>query len=202
LNKTLRGIIKVLFILVTLGVIGYVALIGYTVYREKTVPAPSDYDSIIALGAQVQPDGTPSVQLDWRLDKTVEMYLASPCPVIVCGAQGDDEPRPEADVMRDLLIERGVPADRIYTDPVSTDTYQNIENAKAIILSLGLSRPLIITSDYHLPRAMDIARAEGFFPQGVASPTKQEIGFWLKNHGREALAWVKFFLIRYIGLKL
>ena len=116
--------------------------------------------------------------------------------------KGEDEPRPEADVMRDLLIERGVPADMVYTDPVSEDTYQNIKNAKAIIEQLGLSKPLIITSDYHLPRAMDIAKAEGFFPQGAASPTKQELGFWLKNHGREALAWVKFFLIRYVGLNL
>lgn len=202
MNKTLRGILKVLLILLALGIIGYIGLIGYTVYREKTVPAPSDYDVMVVLGAQVQPNGEPSVQLDWRLNKAVEMYMASPCPVIVCGAQGDDEPRPEADVMRDLLVERGIPADRIYTDPSSEDTYQNIKNAKIIIERLGLSRPLIITSDYHLPRAMEIAKAEGFFPQGVPSPTKQELGFWLKNHGREALAWVKFFLIRYVGLNL
>ncbi len=202
MNKTLRRILKVLLILLILGMICYGALIGYTVYREKTVPEPSDYDVMVVLGAQVQPNGEPSVQLDWRLNKAVEMYMASPCPVIVCGAQGADEPRPEADVMRDLLIERGVPADMVYTDPVSEDTYQNIKNAKVIIEQLGLSRPLIITSDYHLPRAMDIAKAEGFFPQGVPSPTKQELGFWLKNHGREALAWVKFFLIRYVGLNL
>ncbi|MBE0600558.1 MAG: YdcF family protein [Firmicutes bacterium] len=202
MKKPWRGILKVLLILLILGIVCYLALIGYTVYREKTVPAPSDYDVMVVLGAQVQPNGEPSIQLDWRLNKAVEMYLAAPCPVIVCGAQGADEPRPEADVMRDLLIERGIPADRIYTDPVSFDTYQNIQNAKVIIQQLGLSRPLIITSDYHLPRAMDIAKAEGFFPQGVPSPTKQEPWFWLKNHGREALAWVKFFLIRYVGLSL
>jgi uncharacterized SAM-binding protein YcdF (DUF218 family) len=197
-----RRIFKLLAVLLTIGVLCYTALIGYVVYREKNVPAPSDYDSIIVLGAQVQPSGEPSVQLDWRLDKATEMYLASPCPVIACGAQGTDEPRPEADVMRDLLIGDGIPADAIYTDPVSMDTYQNIRNAKAIIEELGLSRPLIITSDYHLPRAMAIAEMEGFDPQGVASPTRQELGFWLKNHCREALAWVKFWLIRYVGLTL
>ncbi|MBN1776748.1 MAG: YdcF family protein [Clostridiales bacterium] len=202
MNRVLRRILKVLLVLFIFVAVCYAALVGYTVYREKTVPEPSDYDAIIVLGAQVQTDGEPSVQLDWRLDKAVEMYNASPCPVVVCGAQGKDEPRPEAEVMRDLLIGRGMPAGMIYTDPVSTDTYQNIRNAKAIIEQLGLNRPLIITSDYHLPRAMDIAKAEGFEPQGAASPTKQEFQFWLKNHGREALAWVKFFLIRYIGLDL
>jgi len=191
-----------LLVFLIIGVVCYAALVGYTVYREKTVPEPSDYDVMIVLGAQVKASGEPSVQLDWRLDKAVEMYLASPCPVVVCGAQGADEPRPEAEVMRDLLIERGVPADFIYTDPTSMDTYQNIHNAKEIIQQLGLHRPLIITSDYHLPRAMEILKAEGFEPQGAASPTKQELQYWLKNHCREALAWVKFFLIRYIGLDL
>jgi SanA protein len=194
--------LKLLAVLIAIGVLFYAALIGYVVYRENNVPAPSDYDSIIVLGAQVQPNGDPSVQLDWRLNKAVEMYQAAPCPVIVCGAQGADEPRPEADVMRDLLVADGIPASSIHVDPTSMDTYENIRNAKAIIEELGLSRPLIITSDYHLPRAMAIAEMEGFAPQGVASPTRQELSFWLQNHCREALAWVKYFLIRYVGLNL
>lgn len=191
-----------LLILVALGVLCYAALVGYVVYREKNIPEPSAYDSIIVLGAQVQATGEPSVQLRWRLDKAVEMYQASPCAVVVCGAQGKDEPAPEADVMRDLLIADGIPAETIHTDPTSTDTYQNIRNAKEIIEALGLSSPLIITSDYHLSRAMDIAKAEGLKSQGAASPTKQEFQFWVKNHGREALAFVKFWLIYYVGLKL
>lgn len=191
-----------LLILIALAVLCYAALVGYVVYREKHVPEPSAYDAIIVLGAQVQANGEPSVQLDWRLDKAVEMYQASPCPVIVCGAQGTDEPEPEAYTMRDLLIADGIPESMIYTDPTSTDTYENIANAKAIIEELGLDSPLIITSDYHLSRAMDIAKAEGLKSQGVASPTKQELQFWLKNHCREALAFVKFWLIHYMGLNL
>jgi len=202
LKKRLRRIFKVLAILAIIGVLCYAALVGFVVYREKHVPDPSDYDSIIVLGAQVQPDGEPSVQLEWRVDKAVEMYFASPCPVVVSGAQGKDEPCPEADVMRELMIEAGVPAGAVYTDPVSDNTYQNIRNGKAIIEELGLSKPLIITSDYHLPRAMAIAEMEGVEPQGAASPTRQELGFWLKNHCREALAWGKFWLIRYVGLDL
>ncbi len=189
-------------VLLGIGFICYAALIGYVVYREKTVPAYGDYDSIIVLGAQVQPNGDPSVQLEWRLRTAAEMYFAAPCPVVVCGARGKDEPRPEAEVMRDLLIQYGVPEADILVDATSQDTYENVRNAKTMINALGLSTPLIITSDYHLPRAMAIAQWVGFHPQGVASPTRQEISFWLKNHGREALAWVKFVLVRYAGLPL
>lgn len=196
-------LLRVILALLILGVVAYGALIGYVCYREVNVPVPTRYDSIIVLGAQVKPDGTPSVQLRWRLDKAVEMYQASPCPMVVCGAQAGLEPRPEADVMRELVITDGVAEGQVYTDPASTDTRQNMQNAKAILDGLGLSRPLVVTSDYHLPRALEIAKDAGFVdPQGAGSLCRPELEFWLQNHGREALAWVKYWLVKYVGLSL
>ncbi|MCE5343977.1 MAG: YdcF family protein [Eubacteriales bacterium] len=193
---------RVLIALIIVGVFAYGALIGFVCYREAHVPAPTDYDSIIVLGAQVKTDGEPSVQLRWRLDKALEMYRASPCVMVVCGAQGTDEPRPEAVVMLDLLVADGVDSTMVYVDATSMDTRQNMDNAKAILDSLGLSRPLIVTSDYHLPRAMAIAADAGFAPQGAGSLCRPELIYWAKNHGREALAWVKYWLVKYVGLPL
>ncbi|MDD3214660.1 MAG: YdcF family protein [Eubacteriales bacterium] len=193
---------QVIGILALVGVLGYGGLIGYVYYRETHVPAPTDYDSIIVLGAQVKADGEASVQLRWRLNKALEMYQASPCVVVVCGAQGKDEPRPEGDVMRDLLMIDGVPQDSIYVDNQSTDTRQNMDNAKKVLDELGLQKPLIVTSDYHLPRAMAIAEDAGLTPQGAGSLCRPELEYWAKNHGREALAWVKYWLIKYAGLNL
>ena len=195
-------VLRVMALLLALGVLVYGGLVAYVCYREANVPAPGDYDAIIVLGAQVKEDGEPSVQLRWRLDKALEMYRADPSVIVVCGAQGTNEPRPEADVMRDLLIADGVPAEMIHTDAHSMDTRQNMENAKAILDALGLAKPLIVTSDYHLPRAMEIAADAGFHPQGAGSLCKPELEYWAQNHGREALAWVKYWLIKYVGLDL
>ena len=195
-------ILRVIALLLALGALGYAALVGYVCYREENVPPPGRYDAIIVLGAQVKEDGEPSVQLRWRLDKALEMYRAQPCVIVVCGAQGSNEPRPEAEVMRELLIADGVPAEQVDTDAKSMDTRQNMENAKTILDSLKLSSPLIVTSDYHLPRAMEIAGDAGFTPQGAGSLCKPELEFWVKNHGREALAWVKYGLVKYVGLRL
>jgi len=197
-----RRILLVIGVLALAAALAYAALIGYVCYREANVPAPTDYDSIIVLGAQVKADGEPSVQLRWRLDKALEMYEASPCVVITCGAQGDNEPRPEGDAMRELLIADGVPASMVYAETASMDTRENMENAKAILDGLGLTRPLVVTSDYHLPRAMAIAQDAGLTPQGAGSPCKPDLIFWFKNHGREALAWVKYWLVKYAGLNL
>lgn len=201
-RSLLRRILRMIGVLALAGALIYGALIGYVCYREANVPAPSDYDAIIVLGAQVKADGEPSLQLRWRLDKALEMYRARPSAMVVCGARGGNEPRPEADVMRDLLIADGVPEAMVYTDPVSMDTRENMENAKAILDGLGLSRPLVVTSDYHLPRAMEIAADVGFRPQGAGSLCRPELEYWAQNHGREALAWVKYWLMKYAGLKL
>jgi uncharacterized SAM-binding protein YcdF (DUF218 family) len=198
----LQRVLRLIALLLAAGVLVYGALVAYVCYREANVPPAGDYDAIIVLGAQVKEDGQPSVQLRWRLDKALEMYESRPCVIVVCGAQGANEPRPEAEVMRELLIADGVPAEHVHADPDSMDTRQNMDNAKAILDSLGLSRPLVVTSDYHLPRAMEIAADAGFAPQGAGSLCKPEFEYWAQNHGREALAWVKYWLVKYAGLKL
>lgn len=191
-----------ILILICVGIAAYAGLIGWVYYMETHVPEPSDYDSIIVLGAQVLPDGEPSVQLQWRIDKAAEMYWLRPCPVVVCGGQGADEPAPEGDIMRQVLIGDGLPAKEVFADSQSEDTKENMSNAMAILKEMGCQKPLIVTSDYHLPRALAIARDYGLEPQGVGSPARSEINFWLKNHMREALAWVKYWGIKYLGLSL
>ena len=148
------------------------------------------------------PTGEPSVQLRWRLDKAREVYENHPCYVVVAGAQGANEPEPEGDVMRRVLISEGIPEAHVISDPLSVDTKGNIRNGWQILQNLGCKNPVIVTSDYHLPRALAIARDNGLEAQGVGSPCKPGINFWLKNRMREALAWVKYWSIKYLHLPL
>ena len=117
--------------LLLLGIIVFAGIVGYVCIREgsvlKEVPAAEQYDAIIVLGAQVRPDGTPSVQLGWRLDAACEAYEKKAVPIIVCGAQGRDEPMTEAEAMTKYLTARGVPETDILQDPDSVNTNQNLE---------------------------------------------------------------------------
>ena len=194
--------LRILGWLALAGLLCYAALIGLVYYWEVNVPQSTEYDGIIVLGAQVLPTGEPSVQLQWRLDKAMECYEKKPCYIVVCGAQGVNEPEPEGDVMRRVLLRAGLPGEHVISDPLSVDTKQNIRNAWAILQELGCEKPLIVTSDYHLPRAMAIARDNGLDPLGAGSLCKPGLKFWLKNHMREALAWVKYWGIKYLNLPL
>ena len=185
--------IRLLIGLVALGCFVWIGLVAFVTIKEKTVPVsrPQDTQAIIVLGAQVKEDGSLSLQLQWRLDKVLEVYREYPQPIVVCGAQGDNEPVTEASAMRAYLAQNGVPWEDILIEDQSFNTRQNLKNARNL-LPENVRNVLIVTSNYHLPRAMALAADAGFEPAGVGSPIKWY--YWPKNHFREALAWVKYWL--------
>lgn len=200
--KGLVRLMKLALICILLGVIFYLGVVGMVCYREKHVGPVGDYDAIIVLGAQVKPDGTLSLQLQWRIDAAVKAWREHNSLIVVCGAQGGKEPVPEAHVMREELIRQGVPADSILMDDKSFNTKQNIDHAVTLLEGHEVDRVLIVTSDYHLPRALAIAEDAGLSASGLGSPTKLGINFWVKNHGREALAWIKYWMQKYLHLPM
>lgn len=104
--------------------------------------------------------------------------------------------------MRAELIRQGVPEEYILMDDKSFNTRQNIANAVTLLDGREVDHVLVVTSDYHLPRAMAIAEDAGLDASGLGSPTKLGLRFWLKNHGREGLAWIKYWMQKYLHLPL
>ena len=194
-SKTKRRCPMLLRVLLRLALLGFVlwtALVAFVCVKEYTVPKPDGTtQAIIVLGAQVKPDGTLSLQLQYRMELALEQYRAHPQVIVVCGAQGGNEPMTEAQAMHDYLVSNGVPEGDILMDDTSFNTRQNLTNAQKL-LGDDVKKVLIVTSNYHLPRAMALARDTGFEPQGVGAPIK--LIYWPKNHHREALAWVKYLL--------
>ena len=200
-----RQAFRIVIRLAVLAAIVFAGVVGYVCIREgsvaKTVPEADQYDAIIVLGAQIKPDGSPSVQLSWRLDAAAEAYRQKPVPVVVCGAQGKDEPMTEAEGMKKYLTESGIPEQDILQDPDSFNTRQNLKNAASLLSSLpSVKKVLIVTSDYHVPRSLALARDLGYDACGLGSPCKPE--YWIKYHAREALAWCKYWGIKYLHLPL
>ena len=198
----LRRLLRMGMILVLLGILFYLGVVAMVCYKEKNVPPAGDYGAIIVLGAQVKPDGVPSLQLQWRIDAAAKAWKERNTLIVTCGAQGANEPAPEALVMQEELIRQGVPAEYILTDAESFNTRQNIANAVKLLEGRDVQRVLIVTSDYHLPRAMAIAEDAGLEASGIGAPTKLGLRFWVKNHGREGLAWIKYWMQKYLHLPL
>ncbi len=190
-----------IYALLAAGILCYGALVAFVCYQEAHVPAAAGQDdAMIVLGAQVYPDGEPSLQLALRLEAALAEYLKNPVPIVTCGGQGPNEPRPEGDVMRDWLVLKGVDPADVLADDTSVSTRGNIHNAITLLKEYNPASVRIVTSDYHLPRALAIARDEGLTATGTGSPCKPE--YWAPNHFREALAWVKYWGQKYLNLPL
>lgn len=190
--RIVKGGFRLLLVLGCAGLLGACALMGFVYYMETHLPEMKESDVIIVLGAQVKEDGTPSVALERRLTAALESYEQNRQTIIVCGARDTNEPRAEGDVMREWLLARGVQESDVVAETGSFNTRENLRNAKAIMDERGLSQALVVTSDYHVARALMLCRQEGVAATGKGSPSKPE--YFIKNHFREGLSWIKLAL--------
>ena len=186
--------IVALLVLVLLGLAACLGLMGFVYYKEKTLPEQKPSDVIIVLGAQVKPDGTPSVALERRMTAALETYLEKPQTIICCGARGDNEPEAEGALMQRWFVEHGVLETDAVAETASFNTRQNLQNARVIMAERGVTQALVVTSDYHVPRALALCRDVGIEATGKGSPSKPE--YFIKNHIREGLSWIKYLLER------
>ena len=151
-------------------------------------------DYVIVLGAQVHRT-RPSLVLKYRLDKTIDYLESNPDTVcIVSGGKGANEPFPEAQGMADYLERHGIAKSRIIRESKSEDTRQNIANSRRLITKRDASIG-IITSDFHVFRALQIARDQGLADaRGIASGSPGDM--LANNMLREFFAEIKYLVKR------
>lgn len=155
--------------------------------RERPVVS----DAVIILGAYT--DGyRPSRPLTARLRAGLDLYRRGyAAHFIVSGGQGADESISEASSMRRFLILNGIPPEVILMERHSTDTWENLQNSLALMETYHLDTAIVVTSDYHLPRALAVARQLEMRVSGFSAvSTRSEFKFAM----REVIARVKYTL--------
>ncbi len=170
LSKTWRIVLAALLVL---GAAVFAVFEAPVISNAKTDADPqSDY--LIVLGAGVN-GSAPSLSMVNRLEAALDYLEAYPDAVaIVSGGQGAGEDVTEAAAMHDWLVAHGMPESRIVQEDQSTSTRENLENSFAIIRSRGgdpADGVAVVSSEYHLYRAKQMARALGAKPLGVAAET-------------------------------
>ncbi|MCL6516366.1 YdcF family protein [Alicyclobacillus sp.] len=180
--------------------LGFCVLIGLAEYarwlgrRQRPRPA----DAAIILGAYT--DGyRPGTALTKRLKVGLDLYRRGYVRfLIVSGGRGPDESVSESRSMKRFLILNGVPADVILEDRHSADTWENLRNSLRVMEANGLRTAVVVTSDYHLPRAMAVASRLGMDVSGCAARSGSgEFRFAM----REVAARLKYAVSGQAGLR-
>lgn len=152
---------------------------------------PALSDTVIVLGAYT--DGyRPSLPLQSRLKAALHLYRHGVVRTfVVSGGQGVDETVSEARSMKRFLLLNGVSPEVIFEDIWSKDTWENLRNSKQVMTHAGLRTAVIVTSDYHLPRALAVARTLGMEVSGYAAySTRREF----QSAMREVFAHIQYTL--------
>lgn len=135
-----------------------------------------DVDSIPArpiamvLGAKADA-GIPSAFLAARLDLAVELYERNKIRAVLVSGDNTAGSGHETTVMRDYLVERGIPAHKVVQDPSGFDTYDSCVRARDVF---GVEEMIILTQLYHLARAIAICADIGVDAIGVGDVTTRE----------------------------
>lgn len=190
--------------LATLGVLGAVALTGYTAYRIWDQAGRDDRspaDAIVVMGA-AQYDGRPSPVFAARLDHAIDLYRAGLAPtLIVTGGKADGDRTTEAASARRYALARGVPADAILAEDGSRSTLESIRGVAQVMDGAGLHSALFVSDPPHMLRVLRMADDAGIAAHG--SPTRtgplatdasavwdavvHELGGWAAYLGARAL---------------
>lgn len=132
---------------------------------EQTVFVPADpkpSDVLFVFGYSRQ---------DW--EPVWNMYKEGMAPVIVAtglyGAQSPEKDLPQSHVIRDILIEYGVPATAIVFEDRSTNTLENVKFGKEALDARGISPKSILffSKAHHSGRCMRTLRK--YFPNAELS---------------------------------
>lgn len=158
----------------------------------RTSDADTHADYYLVLGALVNPDGQPSAALAARCDTAADLLAQNPqSKAVLCGGQGGNEPCTEADSMFAYLTERkGIDPARLLREDDSTNTIENLQNARTLLETTEGLRPgdytaAVVTSDYHLARARLLLRRAGY-PEGLGVPAPTPYpGQWVAVRCRE-----------------
>ncbi len=187
-HKILLGALglSVLFLMVPISM-----RISTDPFTRKNISDAPETQAAVILGASVV-RGMPSPILAQRADTAIALYENGKASKILItgdsGALSHDEVTP----VRKYLLDAGIPSEDIFLDYAGFDTYSSVYRSREVFQAQSLT---IVTQDFHLPRALWIARHLGLTAYGVVAGSQGSV----YDYAREIPASAKALLDTVFG---
>ena len=163
-----------IYLLIIILVIFIVSTIIVTYVNEVTINnilveenIPKKIDAIIVLGAGINKNGTPSHILQHRLDKCIEFYYLFNGTKVLLTGDGIKKDYNEVKSMKEYLYNNmEINEENILLDNYGVNTFSSILRAKK---EYKINSAIIITNEFHLARALYIAKKVNLYAIGLSS---------------------------------
>lgn len=169
---------------------------------EAQAAVPCCYDSIVVLGGAVVPPmlpGSPDPSLTNASDRVwhaARLFKRGVAPrIIVTGGNVLlSEGRPttsEAEAMRRFLTDLGVPQEAIVEEGKAINTIENIRFVRELVKEKKVA---LVTSAFHMPRALRLARLAGLdaaaFPTNLLGRSEARMDWenWVPSAAAQAIS--------------
>jgi uncharacterized SAM-binding protein YcdF (DUF218 family) len=167
-----------------------------SVYRFSQKDATCPADAAVVLGAAVYRD-RPSPVLRERINHAIALYeqgLVS--KIIFTGGLGSRDTLTEAEVSANYAMALGVPIDAILLEMESTTTRENLANAQKIAAENNINSFLIVSTPFHMKRALAIADDLGMDAHTSPTRTTRWISWISKSraYAREVIVFALYLL--------
>jgi SanA protein len=120
----------------------------------------------LVFGAGIRPDGGLSPMLRDRMDTAIELYRAGLVRKLLVNGDNRLAAYDEPGRMYDYAIAQGVPPEDVVRDYAGRRTYDTCYRASAIF---GVTRAILVTQRFHLPRALFTCRSLGIDAAGFSA---------------------------------
>jgi len=156
------AVLLVAVVAISIPIVMRIAMQPYTYTSIMDVP---NAEVAIVPGASVL-NGKPSPVLSARADTAIELFESGKVSKILVTGDNGQLTHDEVTPVRRYLTQAGIPADDIFLDHAGFDTYSSMYRAISVFHA---SSAIVVTQDFHLPRALYIARHLGMTAYGVVA---------------------------------
>jgi uncharacterized SAM-binding protein YcdF (DUF218 family) len=137
-------VLVLLRLLVGSMLVGAAVLLGPGLLLDTPQPPPPVSDAIVVISGDEQMA---------RFQEGVNLYQRGLGQFLVFSGAAFDNGTSNADVMRALAVQRGVPDRAILEEPLGEDTWGNAIHTRQVLDQHGLRSAILVTSPYHARRA-------------------------------------------------
>ncbi len=197
-SKILTVLVRIALVLLSILILCALAVFSVSGYvrlsqSERIFVSPEDIadreniDCVLVLGAGLKSDGTPSHMLEDRIKVGVAVLNAAGADCILMSGDCSGEYYDEPSAMKKYAENMGVDPSKILTDGKGYSTFESITRAKS---EYGFDNIIVVTQEYHLYRALYIAKDCGIDAVGVSADLRTYRNQFIRDI-REILARVK-----------
>ncbi len=130
----------------------------------------------IVFGAGLYRDGSPTPILRDRIETAVQLYEAGKVEMVLMSGDNRFVTYDEPTAMKTYAMQLGLPEEAITLDFAGRRTYDTCYRAKQIF---GLDEAILVTQQYHLPRALYTCNRLGVDSEGAIAANRSYRRRWM-----------------------